>query len=50
MTDELGFLYSKRDASVMCLLPTALDDEAVPLTAAAGDETVILFMLELELV
>lgn len=48
MTDELGILYSNGDASTMCLLP--LDHEAVPLTAAAGNETVILFMLELELV
>lgn len=33
----------------MCLLPTALDDDTVPLTAAAGDETAVLFILELEL-
>lgn len=34
----------------MYLLPTPLDDEAVPLTAAAADETAVLFMLELEFV
>lgn len=50
MADKVGILYSNGDASAMCLLPRVLDDEAVPLTAAAGDEPAVLFILDLGLV
>lgn len=50
MFDEAGILYSNGGASAIYLQPAALDDEAVPLTAAAGGETAVLFMLELEFV
>lgn len=48
MFDEAGILYSNGGASAIYLQPAALDDEAVLLTAAAGGETAVLFMLELE--
>lgn len=47
MTDEVSILYSNEGATAMCLLPTALDDDAVPLSAAAGNDTAVLIMLEL---
>lgn len=50
MTVKVGILYSNEDASAVCLLPTVLDDEVVPLTAAAGDKTAVLFMQDLDLV